>query len=332
MTQTRKNTVPIFFAVDDNYIPQLAVALRSLIVNASDKNHYEIYILIERLSDNNRRVILDMQEDNVRINFVDVAQQLSAICSDLHVRDYYTNTTYYRFFIPELFPEYDKGIYLDCDIVITCDIAEMYRKQLGNKLAGVMTEEVISDIEVFARYSEIVLGISRFDYFNAGIMLMNLKRMREIGLREQFVNLLGKKTYTVAQDQDYLNVLCHNKVRHLSLTWNKAPMPGSDTTKKPKIVHYKINFKPWRYDNIPYGELFWHYAAMTPYHEFFKSGKENYSDAEKQRDTDQYIALENQARYETQRELKLKNVIGAIDDISLDLFDDAPITKIAEAI
>lgn len=329
---TKKITVPVFFAVDDNYIPQLAVALRSLIANASSKNHYEIYVLIEKLGDESRRVILDMQKDNVKVRFVDVARQLSSVCSDLHVRDYYTNTTYYRFFIPELFPEYDKGIYLDCDIVITQDVAKLYQKQLGGKLAGVMTEEVISDIEVFARYSEIVLGISRYDYFNAGIMLMNLKKMREIGLRDQFVDLLGKKTYTVAQDQDYLNVLCHNKVRHLSLMWNKAPMPGSDVTKTPYIVHYKINFKPWRYDDIPYGELFWHYAAMTPYFEFFKKGKQNYSEAEKRRDADQYIALEEQARYETQRELKLKNVMRAIDDISLDLFDDAPITKIAEAI
>ena len=332
MKQTVKTTVPVFFAVDDNYVPQLAVALRSLIANRSEKYNYEIYVLIEALSDASRNAILAMQENNVRISFVDVAKQLYSICSDLHVRDYYTNTTYYRFFIPELFPQYEKGIYLDCDIVITCDIAKMYQKQLGNKLAGVITDEVISDIDVFAHYSEIVLGISRYDYFNAGIMLMNLGRMREEHLRECFVDLLSKKTYTVAQDQDYLNVLCHNKVRHLSLMWNKTPMPDSNVARTPKIVHYKINFKPWRYDNIPYGELFWQYARMTPYFEYFQNTKNNYSDEEKARDEKQYLALEAQARYETKKKLAPKNVIKAIDSISLDIFDDAAANgKIVEA-
>lgn len=326
------NSIPIFFAVDDNYVPQLAVALRSLITNINNKDSYEIYVLIENLSNDNRKVILDMQEDRVHITFVDVAEQLSSICSDLHVRDYYTNTTYYRFFIPELFPQYSKGIYLDCDIVITTDIAEMYHKSLGNKLAGVITEEVISDIDVFAHYSEIVLGISRYDYFNAGIMLMNLEKMRRERLREAFVELLGKKTYTVAQDQDYLNVLCHGRVRHLSLMWNKTPMPCSDVTKTPKIVHYKINFKPWRYDDIPYGELFWHYARMTPYYEYFKTSKQNYSDECKARDTRQYLALEAQARYETRKELRLSNVTRAIDSISLDIFDDAATQKAVRVI
>ena len=320
---TKKITVPVFFAVDDNYIPQLAVALRSLIANASSKNHYEIYVLIEKLSDESRRVILDMQEDNVKISFLSVADKLSSICKALHIRDYYTNTTYYRFFIPELFPEYDKGIYLDCDIVVTCDIAKMYRFSLGSKLAGVINDEIVSDIEVFADYSEIVLNIPRTEYFNAGIMLMNLAAMREMHIEKRFAEMLGERAYTVAQDQDYLNVLCHGRLRYFSKSWNKTPLPTSDPKKIPHIIHYKINFKPWRYDNVPYGDLFWKYAKRTPYYRHFANMKSAYSDAEKERDQMQYISLEKQAKKEIENELDIKSVMHEIDSISFDFFDSA---------
>ena len=321
MEKATKNTIPIFFAVDDNYIPQLAVALRSLIDNSSGKNYYEINVLVDKLSEDSRTAILDMQESNVSISFVSVTERLASICRALHIRDYYTNTTYYRFFIPEMFPQYDKGIYLDCDIVITCDIAKMYRYSLGSRLAGVITDEIISDIDVFANYSEVVLGISRWDYFNAGIMLMNLDAMRKMHIEERFAQLLGERTFAVAQDQDYLNVLCQNNLRHLSKSWNKTPLPSSDPKKVPYIIHYKINFKPWRYDGIVYGEYFWKYAKRTPYYRYFANMKAAYTDEQKLRDQKQYDALADMARLETENELKLQRAMEEMDLISFDFFD-----------
>ncbi len=334
MSKKIKNIIPIFFAVDDNYIPQLAVSLRSLIDNSSRKNFYKINILIDTISDSNRQAILDMQEDNVKISFVSVAEKITPICQALHIRDYYTNTTYYRFFIPEMFEEYDKGIYLDCDIVITCDIAKMYKRSLGKKLAGVVNDEIISDIPVFANYSEIVLGISRKKYFNAGIMLMNLSGMRELRIEQKFAELMGRRTYTVAQDQDYLNVLLNGRLKYFGKAWNKTPLPSSDTDRIPNIVHYKINFKPWRYDGIPYGDIFWKYAKRTPYYRYFANMKAAYSDAEKERDMNQYRSLEETALHEVESELKLQSVMEAIDKISFDFFDTFDkdnIQKTAEA-
>lgn len=304
--QVSKEIIPIFFAVDDCYVPYLCVALRSLIDNSSNKYEYRINVLIDNLKEENKVLILSIQTENVNIAFVDVTDKLKSLCTRLHLRDYYSQATYYRFFIPSMFPEYDKGIYLDCDIVITDDIANMYHWRMGNDLVAATTEEVIRDIEVFALYSEYVLEIPRDYYFNAGVLVMNLKEMRRFQIEERFAKILSERAFKVAQDQDYLNVLCYGRVTRLPQTWNTTPMPDVDPTLRPKLTHYKINFKPWRYDGIAYAEIFWEYAQKTAFYESLRDTKENYSDAEKARDQLQYDNLVRLAIDDTEKALAEK--------------------------
>ncbi len=315
--------IPIFFAVDDNYAPYLAAALASLKDSASEKYIYEINILIEKLSDEHRNNIIDMSEDNIRINFCDVTEKVDALCSRLHLRDYYTRATYYRFFIPDMFPQYKKGLYLDCDIIITRDVADMYNTPMGTNLVCAMSEEIITDIEVFSQYSEVVLSVPKNKYFNAGILVMNLAEMRKMHIEEVFADLLSKKTYSVAQDQDYLNVICYGRVKMLDILWNKTPMPYADKDIIPYIAHYKINFKPWKYDGIVYGELFWKYAEKTPYYSSLLSAKNSYTDEEKARDDEQYHALEKLAEKETYEELCAKSAFFGDEFFPLDFFLDS---------
>lgn len=331
-----KQIIPIFFAVDDNYVPLLATAIGSIKAHVNAKYEYDINILIDDLDVQYRKQLSDMQLENVKIEFVSVCDRLEAIYSGLHMRDYYTKATYYRFFIPEMFPQYDRGIYLDCDVIITQDLAKMYNCRLKDNLVAAVNDEIISDIEVFAQYSEAVLGIDRKKYFNAGILVMNLAKMREEHIEEKFEELLSKKTYRVAQDQDYLNVLCQGKVKYLPLSWNKTPMPTSNRKRIPSIAHFKINFKPWRYDDIPYGELFWQYAAKTPYYIDMLRTKATYSDAEKQRDKAQYEGLVRLAMLEIDENMKNRENDtvelfgnGTFEDmfdrtILEDMFDDLP--------
>ena len=164
--QNNRKIIPIFFAVDDFYSDYLCVTLQSLIENSSSKYDYMIYVLIDELSEENKRILLSMQQSNVKIEFASVTEKLRKICEKLHMRDYYTKATYYRFFIPELFPQYDKGLYLDCDIVMTVDIAELYNTELGDNYIAAIPEEFITDVEVFGIYSEKVLGVPRQENYS----------------------------------------------------------------------------------------------------------------------------------------------------------------------
>lgn len=289
--QSKREIIPIFFAVDDNYAPYLAVSLNSLISTTSSKYDYHINILIETISEENKQILEGMATENIKVKFVSVTERLRMICARLHMRDYYTKATYYRFFIPAMFPEYDRGLYLDCDIAITDDVAKLYHCHLANNLVAAIPDEIITDIEVFGLYSEKVLGIPRQEYFNAGILVMNLAEMRRVNIEKQFSQLLSKRTYRVAQDQDYLNVLCYGKTTLINKKWNKTPLPDSNPLLLPKIAHYKINFKPWRYDGVIYGELFWKYAEGTAYYNMLLEAKNAYTEEEKLRDKMQYDSL-----------------------------------------
>ncbi len=315
--------IPIFFAVDDTYAPYLSVALASLKDTASQKYFYDINILIDKLSDEYRADLMSYQCENIRIGFCNVSARLSALCSRLHLRDYYTNATYYRFFIPEMFPQYKKGLYLDCDIVITRDIADMFNTPMGKSLLCAVNDEVITDIEVFANYSEIVLDIPRNKYFNAGILVMNLDEMRKMHIENAFAELLGKKTYSVAQDQDYLNVICRGRVKYLSQLWNKTPMPYSNKDIIPFIAHYKINYKPWKYDGVVYGELFWKYAEKTAHYSSLLDQKNSYTKEEMERDSEQYHALERLAERETYDELLSRSAFFGDEFFPIDFFIDS---------
>ena len=297
--QPQKPIIPIFFAVDDNYAPYLAVSMRSLIDNASSEYQYNVYILIDKLNEYNTSVLCGMATDNVRVETVNVTAKLDALGDMLHLRDYYTKTTYYRFFIPALFPQYDRGLYLDCDIVIKGDISRLYNVPLGDSMLAAAPEEVMRMVDVFGTYVEAVLDVPRNEYFSAGILVMNLEKMRRVALEEQFVDILGRRTFRVTQDQDYLNVLCRGDLLMLDTSWNKTACYEVDADTPVNIIHYKINWKPWHYRGIRFEEDFWHYAEQTPYADRLYALRDGYSEAQIANDQLQYDNLVAQALSDT---------------------------------
>ena len=123
---TYRQTIPVFFAVDDNYAPYLGVALRSMLANANPACFYRIHILTEGLTEENTAKLLAEQTVNAGISFDDIHEQVARIAAHIHMRDYYSAATYYRIFIGEVYPQYDRALYLDSDLVFEGDIAESF--------------------------------------------------------------------------------------------------------------------------------------------------------------------------------------------------------------
>ena len=187
-----KQIIPICFATDDNYIPFLAVAIASLLDNADKSKYYKIYVLTTQLKQESIDSILKLKTPNSSIQFISLAKELDKIQSMFHLRDYYSKETYYRIFIPNVFLEYAKVLYLDCDITVTGDISKLYNTEIHGYYVGAAIEEVMQTFDVFGNYVEKVDGISRKNYFNAGILLINCHRWRRKMVAERFVELLEK--------------------------------------------------------------------------------------------------------------------------------------------
>lgn len=294
------NVIPIFFAIDDGYIPFLAVALESLIENSSKQYYYSIKVLYTNISEENKKKINKYKRENVNIEFVDLNYYIEKVKDKLYTRDYYTNTTYFRLFIANLYPQYNKAIYLDSDIVVLGDIAELYNQDIGDNLVAAAPDDVIQTIKVFQEYAEKVVGVADYrNYFNAGILLMNLDEFRKFNFQDKFLYLLETIKFTVAQDQDYLNRLCKGKVKIIDKAWDKMPVANDDFDDKDlKIIHYNLADKPWHYDNIRYKDYFWKYAKKTEYYNEICKIKENYSEEERFKDMQQFKTLKELAQKE----------------------------------
>ena len=135
--------VPVFYAADENYLPFLAVALASLKAHASKQRSYHIHVLCSGGLGDNAKKIKQMAMENIHVSFHDVSKSIEEIVNVLHCRDYYTPAIFYRLFIPELFPQYDKAIYLDCDTVLCADIGNLYDIDIKDNFIGAVAEKYI---------------------------------------------------------------------------------------------------------------------------------------------------------------------------------------------
>lgn len=306
MSTFNQKVIPIFFATNDNYAPFLSVSLTSMLENASTEYVYKVYVLTTSLKQQNMDNVCSVADKfsnrvECTVEFISLEKELDKIQSLFHLRDYYSKETYYRFFIPNLFPEYDKVLYMDCDIIILDDVAKLYNTELGENLVAAAPEEVMTEVDVFGNYVEKALDCHRESYFNAGILLINSRLFRLQHIADQFVEMIQRFTFRVTQDEDYLNVLCKGKTVLLDLGWNKTAFHNDKfDDKNLKIAHYKIHWKPWHYSGVEYENYFWEYAEKAGMAEPLLQMRSSYTKEEKLRDDKAYTRLMEMARVDAE--------------------------------
>ena len=293
LTENNKPIIPIFFASDDNYVPFLAVSIKSLLDNASKDFYYKIYVLTEGITESNEERLKKLATEDSEVIFVNLSSNIAKIRDRLSatLRDYYTESIFYRIFIASMYPEYSKAIYLDCDIVVLGDISKFYNIDLGDNILGAVNDDVIVTNAEFRDYSDNGVGVEYTKYFNSGVLLMNLDEYRKEKIQQRFVYLLVKHNFeTAAPDQDYLNVLCYNRVHYIDKSWDKMPV-GDEYDGELNLIHYNNFRKPWYYDDVPYGEYFWEYAKKTDYYDDILKIKENFTPEKHQAKLDGAVKL-----------------------------------------
>lgn len=306
----RNNIIPIFFACDDNFVKYTMVSMRSIMDNASKDYQYVIHILNTNICDEMKKAVKDMENDNFTIRFEDVTDYLTSISDKLPLRDYYSKTTYFRMFVAEMFPEYEKAIYIDSDTVVPGDISELYFHDLKDNYVGAANEQVMIQENVYGEYVEKVLGIDRYHYFNAGLLLINCEQFRENHVLDQFVDLLHTYNFVVTQDEDYLNLICKDKVLWLEQPWNtevfgEIAYPESEF----KMIHYIMVSKPWHYEDARYAEQFWKYAKKTAVYEEIQEVLANYTQEQRKEDAASCERLLQTAKDEIAKENNYLNLL-----------------------
>ena len=183
--------------------------------------------------------------------------------------------TYARLFLADALPEIDSVLYLDSDIIVNCSIAPLQATALSPYLVGAVsagsTIEWSLENELFVE-----LGLSRADpYFNAGILLLDLKRWRAEGMTERCTAFLRThKARCQSADQTVLNAFFSKQHMSLPLHYNlpfyPPGRPPADGLPE-GIIHFVAAPKPWDFCGRfihGSGALFHSYLAQTAYHQF----------------------------------------------------------------
>jgi len=149
----------------------------------------------------------------------------------------------------------------------------------------------IVDIPPFINYTEEAIGVKKEEYINSGVLLMNLKALREVDFHNHFLSLLSTYHFdSVAPDQDYLNAICNGRIHYLDPKWDFMPNDAKPIMENPSLVHYNLFSKPWCYDNIQHGDKFWQYAQDSGYMPHLKELRASFGE---EKVAEEKLCLEN---------------------------------------
>ena len=264
--------VPVALSCNENYAKYTAVTIQSLIENAGPANRYEIYVLHTELKPETMKRLEKIRGVNYSVRCINVEKFLPP-AGELFVNEHITKETYYRFCIPEAIVR-PKVIYIDCDLVVLADIAELYSQPTNGAAISGINNFMNRGMYLYVKDS---LKIDPAAYINGGVLLIDTKRYKEEKIKEKFVRLV-KNEYRFL-DQDIINVICEGKITLLPDRWNyqwhnaneKRPLMAKQAeynaiAKDPAILHFTTRHKAWNTPNWALAERFWYYAAHT---EFF---------------------------------------------------------------
>lgn len=287
----RTKVVPIFFAINNNYAPYTAVAMHALTRYLDPSRYYRVIILHDGLSWANRVKLRALVTKNCAIEFKKISNNLYLkalvkYCNSKRkgaVDFFSTAVYYYRFFIPRLFPMYNKCVYIDSDIILRDDIGELFDTDLEDNVAGAVPERVMTTVPEFKDYSDRAIEVPHEDYVNTGVLVLDLKKMRKMRYLTKMLNIIEKyDADLLAPDQDYFNVILKGQIKLLPRIWNTGP--DEPLTKQTKLLHYYLFKKPWHYSDVPHQDLFWDAAKGTGYYGELQRRLAAFTPAERRKD------------------------------------------------
>ena len=274
-TKKSNENIDIIFSTDDSYVSHCAAAIVSILVNCVSDVNFRFHILDGGISENNKEKLKSLSKiRNFSINFYDMKKyDFSEFALNRH---YISEATYYRLMMLDVLPkDLGKVIYLDCDIIVEQDIKGLWDYDINDYFAGVVEDEG-STLQIRR------MGLPlKNNYFNAGVLLLNLKELRKINFKERcFEYYKNNQSIITLQDQDILNGVLNGRCKFLPLNWNTNARIylGNNLERSysiqdeieagyhPAILHFTDSQKPWkiRCTHILQDE-YWKYLKMTPY-------------------------------------------------------------------
>ena len=264
--------IVVVFGIDAAYVPYVAATITSILSNTSAPR-FRFIIIHDGVAGEDRRKIESCAQGHV-IEWPEITDKRAL---GIETYDHITRASSYRFAIPDFAPaDAKRVIYLDSDLIVLGDLRELSEIDLGENMIGAVFDAGV-DFDAFAK--RWALPAKRLSYFNAGVLVLDLEKIRATGALESAFELLSSRAHEFQfGDQCVLNLLFWDKWKRLPATWNvqtRMVTPEGDpvatpqemqTGCRPKLIHYTGAIKPWSRDPYhPFVWEFYRYLRRTPY-------------------------------------------------------------------
>ena len=313
------NSINIVFTTDKEYSSYLKVALKSLILNKDKDSIYNIYILSIDLNKKTKEELKTFKQDDVEITTIPLKLSMLKNVGNYRIiaRCHVSRADLFKFFIPEMFQNFDKILYLDSDILVLKDISEIYNYNLENKIIGVLPEKTNFKNEENSKY-------------NCGVILFDIKKCSENNITKKLIQAKNNDKKHIYITQPFFHeVLDEAKVKTMPFEFNRFSTTDEkefkkfnykdlyykndktinsldDVDKRAIIIHFLAYKKPWQYEKIPFANQWWYYAHLI---------NPNWK-VEKKRNTIQNFILALQISIAANKEKKFSSLKSALDNFN----------------
>lgn len=251
----------------DVYNRHASVTMVSILVSTSHPVHFHLLYDEERskvnpkLAERNKSRYHELVDKyGAEVDFYHVSVPYSV--KKLPFVQVYTEGALLRFYIPDLFKQYEKIIYLDTDIIVRRDIHDLWNKNISQySLAAVNSRLSKSYVRKYQK-----VGINPDNYFNSGVMLFNLEKiLAENTTSNDYFTMLVNNPGFEWPDQDVLNKYYSDSVFLLPEEYNKFTGLRERIEYDNMILHFAGRVKPWSLYQGGADKYYWKYLTMTPW-------------------------------------------------------------------
>lgn len=257
--------ISIALITDNNYVLPTAVTIASILKNQKKTTSYDVYVLGVNISPSNK---LCLEKAGAKVISLDSKSYEEFIGTHPHV----SIAALAKFDLSHIFHDLDKILYLDTDMIILKDLSELYNIDLGEHYAAVV-KDMAGQIDGHAQ------KLKHSNYFNSGMMLLNLKKIRADDISKKLVDYKLYQDVGDFMDQDCLNAVFNENVIYMSPIYNwMAPnqlkynandiknfykIDTEPTLNNAVIVHLTNKKKVWNYINVWGHDLWMEYYNIS---------------------------------------------------------------------
>ncbi len=286
------NYVAISAASSNEYAGVLSVWLQSIKNHSSPNYNYDIVILEDDISDDNKEILKSFFETkpNLSLRFFNPSILYEGLNMKVTYK-YVNKVSFYRVGCPIYFKRYDRLITTDLDLIFNEDPAKLYYLDMHNSLILSVLEPIWSRwVNCHVKKNGILVtdyGRNRLNlkdlhrYYNTGVALLDINRINLLKLAETCLEKMKSDTPYIFLDQDILNEVYRDYFGVLPYKWNYAVIENiyietADSffrdycsVNEPCIIHFLSENKPWKSTKGRLAFKWWNLARESPYYEYF---------------------------------------------------------------